>query len=149
MGRSRRTSDSIADHLWNVLRAAPVWLGPVMAASVYVLFYWFIPWSMERAFTGQKLLEFTNSILPAISKMIAPWFAGVVIFIWLLAEISKWLESSKFETLNSPDKIRDLDGRNSSEWYPKHSGDRDTKLNSPEDPTPTVAWISVCAKTGS
>lgn len=109
MGRSRRTSDSIADHLWNVLRAAPVWLGPVMAASVYVLFYWFIPWSMERAFAGQKLLEFTNSILPAISKMIAPWFAGVIIFIWLLAEISKWLESSKFETLNSPDKIRYLE----------------------------------------
>lgn len=109
MGRSRRASDSIADDLWHILRVAPSWLGPVIAALVYVLLQWFIPWSIERSFADQELMEFANSLLPSISKMIAPWFAGLVIFAWLLAEFAKFSERKKFDRLNETDKIRDLD----------------------------------------
>lgn len=109
MGRSRRASDSIADDLWDVLRVAPTWLGPVMAASVYVLFEWFIPWSIDRSFAGQELMKFANSLLPSLSKMIAPWFAGLVIFAWLLAELAKFSERKMFDRLNGTDKIQDLE----------------------------------------
>jgi len=53
-------------------------------------------------------MKFANSLLPSISKMIAPWFAGLVIFTWVLAELAKFSERKKFDRLNETDKIRDL-----------------------------------------
>jgi len=109
MGGRRQASNTIVDGLWDILKTAPSWLGPIIAVLVFVSFQWLVPWSIEKAFAGQELLEYSTSLLTSISVMAAPWATSLVGLMWLLAELLKLSGRRKFDRLNETDKIRDLE----------------------------------------
>ena len=87
MGRGyrNRQQDSILDTIFDLLKMAPVWVGPVLAVLAFGLFRYLLP-LLFPVKTG----EVDPGILIRVLLSTVSWFAGgAILFVWVLAEIHK------------------------------------------------------------
>jgi restriction system protein len=85
MPRRRRKSDAdaAADGLIAFMEVVPVWVGPILALVAYLLLRFLVPVLIGGA------SEPFQRVYGGLSQQLAPLGAGVVLFLWILAEIKK------------------------------------------------------------
>ena len=93
MGRRRKSdSNEFFNGLLEILLAVPWFVGPLIALLVFLAFRFLIP-ALIPSVTGTdvsaQMDRGTHPIYRGVSVFIAPWAAGVVVFVWLVAEGKK------------------------------------------------------------
>jgi restriction system protein len=82
---SPRRRHSEFDGLAEILRSAPVWFGPLVAAAVFVVFHFVLP-----AFLHSKINAVDIGPILQPFALLASWLlTGAVLFIWVGAELWK------------------------------------------------------------
>lgn len=82
--RSKSAAERFADDLLDLLKTAPVWVGPLVAVGAFGLFYLLFPLifgAMNEPLRGL----FTN-----VSKVLSPILGVGVLLVWGVAELFKW-----------------------------------------------------------
>lgn len=108
MGSSHLQSDKLLDEFFSVLLLAPVWFGPISAAGIYAAFRWLFPWSLTAGFAGQQAFKLPVDVFSGLSMTFAPWFAGLVLVIWGIAEFRKRTDRKRFDKVTDAKSIADL-----------------------------------------
>ena len=91
----RRNDRSVLDDLFEAFIECPTWVGPLIAAIVYVVMNWLIPiWAQSQKPT--HLPDFVSKINSELPRLFAPYFAGIVLLVWVIAEIRKFSTREKF-----------------------------------------------------
>lgn len=95
MGRRRNSEPAVLDDLLEWFQILPIWAGPTVAFVVFAALYWFLPWIWApNAHTTDVAKPLYGSIA-TVSPVIAPIAAGLVLMVWLIAELSKWANRVK------------------------------------------------------
>lgn len=84
MASKRGKEEGIDEIIFDILLMAPWWFGPILAALVYSLIYWGVPLIPfpDGEVDLSKVLE---PIVGEVARGIAPWMAGFVLLLWVLA----------------------------------------------------------------
>jgi len=88
MARSQRTS--VVDELFELLSAAPAWLGPIIALVTFATCRWAIPFALSATSSGNLTGRTLSQVWSGLAVQFAPFVGGVVLLIWAAAEIRKW-----------------------------------------------------------
>ena len=79
----RKRNDSLLVGVFETLKFAPVWVGPMLAGVAFVFFRWISPWMLSSKTGELDLLWGVRAALPNIA-----WIAsGMIILAWIAAEI--------------------------------------------------------------
>jgi restriction system protein len=105
---SRRKEKGSLDGLAEIMDIGPVWLGPVLAAVVFILGWYVIP-ALLTDKPGEKIP--TGYILVPIARQITPYFAGLVLFMWAVIRLKKFATRRSFDTHANRESIRELSWR--------------------------------------
>lgn len=89
---SRRKKESVLDDLFQVLLKTPWWVGPILAAVVFVFIRFIVPYILGHV--GSKpddpLAKGLSAGLSPLLSMLAPLGCLVVLGIWGIAEVTKF-----------------------------------------------------------
>jgi hypothetical protein len=88
MSPSRRKQSGILDDLLRHLKTAPAWEGPLVVGIVFAVLRWVIPFALKIGTDNEGKQAMTN-VLATFSAGIATYAVGVVLFVWVFAEILK------------------------------------------------------------
>jgi len=89
VGRSRKSDGFNIEDLYEFLLIVPYWFGPIIAFVVFAFLYWFIPWVGTPDGPDDVGAQILSGMVVPLSVMLAPYAAGVVILLWLIAEAKK------------------------------------------------------------
>ncbi len=90
MARRRSEFESFLGDLLGFLRMVPWWVGPIVIALSWVLFAYVMPWVLLLigALFGDGDKGFGRSLFTGLAhfpRAVAPYAAGVVGFVWVVA----------------------------------------------------------------
>ncbi|MBX3405105.1 MAG: restriction endonuclease [Phycisphaeraceae bacterium] len=106
MGRSRRTESGFVDVLFDLLLVVPIWVGPALAAVVFVLLRWVVPAALGGSVGAQNMTSSAVGTLSMFAFNCAPWAGAAVLLIWVGAEIKKRLNGRRLEMQTGAGSIR-------------------------------------------
>jgi restriction system protein len=101
---ARRNERSVLDDLFEVLIEVPSWIGPVLAGIAYIVMAWFVPWLLRP----KSPTDIAQTVFSQLSPQFAPWIAVVILFMWIGAELRKFLNRRRFDRQSGIQSIRDL-----------------------------------------
>lgn len=104
MGRKKK---SLIDDLFDLLCRAPIWVGPAVAAGVFVLLRFIVPGVMGRN-TDDPLAKSFGMTIGMFARGAAPIFACAVLGLWALAELKKFINRRMFDRNTDLPAIRQL-----------------------------------------
>ncbi len=103
----KRQDDSLLDDLFDLLKQAPAWVGPLLAVAVFWLFRYLFPALLPDKHNGFDIGIILRPTLPMVS-----WFAaGAVLVVWIIAEVSKLSNRRLLDRQDSIGSIRQLTWR--------------------------------------
>lgn len=88
---ARRNDRSFLDELFAMCLDAPTWFGPVFALVVFAVMYWVFPWWLVPRKSDDIMQRTVSQVVGGAVPRIAPFAAGLVIFVWLVAEGKKFV----------------------------------------------------------
>lgn len=87
----------LATILLETFRRAPWYVGPLCAAFVYCLMKWIVPWIWPLPSGETKgpelLLVALVGMTAQVGPVLAPLFGGVILFVWGIARIIRYIEA--------------------------------------------------------
>ena len=113
MARRRQQEEAPLEALFDTLRIAPVWVGPLLAAIVFSCMRWLIPWWLTSPPESgdDPTTSITNSLHSTIGMLSQKFsrLAGVgVLLIWLAAEFFKLRDRKMLDRQTGINSIREL-----------------------------------------
>ena len=100
---SRKKADGeLLDAIYEMLLIAPRWFGPVFAGVVFVAFRYVVP-----AILVTETID-VKTMAGNVSFGIAPVVAGLVVLVWIIAEIHKFSNRFLLNKQSGLNSIRDL-----------------------------------------
>ncbi len=99
-----RRQRSLLDELFESLKLAPVWLGPVLAVVVYFATLYLPAKMFAKPEQGPDVGVMLRRVVPSLAGP----FAGAVLVAWVIAEVAKWSNRRLIECSTSLDDIRKL-----------------------------------------
>lgn len=109
--RNRRNESPLIDDTFAILREAPVWLGPILAAVVYAFCRWAFPWLMSLLINGDSAADIGSNVFAGVSRTISPLLGLGVLLIWVVAEITKIVDRRRFEGVSGVNSLNGLGWR--------------------------------------
>lgn len=104
----RRRDDSILDDLFAILLLAPWWLGPILAGMAYAGCTWVVPWFLTASAPDNPVHSLPSKVFSGAAPLVAQWIAGVMLFVWIVAEFKKLSQRKLLDRQNGIDSIRSL-----------------------------------------
>jgi len=105
-------AESIFNELFRVLRYTPWWVGPTLAAIVFVTLQWALPYFVGQGSDGGSTLPVDPGVFfSRVGVILAPFAAGVVLLLWAFALVAKWQDARRLDTQRDIDTIRELSWR--------------------------------------
>ncbi len=98
----REAGGELSDAIYKVLLITPSWVGPVLAAVVFATLRYVLPAFLISATIDVKTMAGNTCF------GIAPIGAGIVVFLWILAEIHKFRNRFLLDKQSGLDSIRNL-----------------------------------------
>lgn len=99
----RRKDEGFFDDLYEMLLVVPAWVGPPLAAVFYLVLRFLIP----AIFGGSEKPDI-GTVVAGVAKGLALPVAGLVVFLWLLAELQKWRRRRLLDAQSGLNSIRAL-----------------------------------------
>lgn len=110
--RNRRDESPLIEEVFVILRAVPVWVGPILALLVYAVCRWAFPGLLTLLASGEDApSDMGRSVLSGLSITLAPFITVIVVGIWVAAVISKFTDRRRFERVSGADSLDRLDWR--------------------------------------
>jgi len=106
---TRRRNERGIDSYVHALTGMPWWVGPVVAAFVFVFFRFLLPAILTSGHdpTDPQWKTFSATLVPFCTKL-APYPALFFLFLWVIAEATKWVDRRRLDRQTGLDSIRDL-----------------------------------------
>jgi restriction system protein len=101
----RRNQESLVDETLELLKIAPIWVGPVLALSAFVLVRYGLTWLMPGPAEGPVDAGW---LLRSMMPMLAWFAAGIVMLAWAAAELWKLTNRRLLDRQTGLDSIRDV-----------------------------------------
>ncbi len=99
---SRRPREgSFSDVVLDILLAAPIWVGPILAGLAFLA----LRFGWPAVFSGD---DAANAMLTGMGPAIAPWMALGVVVLWIAAEVRKWQRRRLLNAQTGLDSIKGL-----------------------------------------
>jgi restriction system protein len=111
MARRRPKESSLTDELFALLLSAPVWVGPCLAAIAFVVMRWVLPTFFMAGTKDHELTRSGMKVFATLSHGFSPWAGGLILMVWVAAEIKKLMRRGRLERQTGTDSIRTLDWR--------------------------------------
>ena len=94
MGRRRRESpaEGFLSDVFELCSVGPIWVGPLIAAIVFGIFFFLIPWYLADRVSNDLTAQVTKmpyGIFRNLSRGIAPLFSLIILMVWGIAEFKK------------------------------------------------------------
>jgi restriction system protein len=103
--RRRNTDDPpLFDAVLDILKLTPVWVGPTLAAAIFLLLYYIIPFLIPASPNGLGPGIIVKTVLPMFGWL----FAFVIMIAWIGAEIHKLYGKRLLNGRTGGGSIRDL-----------------------------------------
>ena len=99
----RRKDEGFFDDLYDVLLVVPSWVGPPLALLFFLVLRFLIP-----AIFGGSEKPGIGTVVVSVAQAVALPVAGLVLFMWLLAEFQKWRRRRLLDAQTGLNSIRDL-----------------------------------------
>jgi restriction system protein len=96
------------DELYELLSAAPVWLGPVVAIVAFATFRWAIPLALSAISSENETGRSLSQVWGGLATTLSPFVGCVVILIWVAAEVRKGLNRRRLDRQTGIDSINQL-----------------------------------------
>ncbi|HRQ72232.1 MAG TPA: restriction endonuclease [Phycisphaerales bacterium] len=109
MTRRRRSDSSFINELFDFLACAPTWVGPCVAAGVYVLSRWLLPWFFDLIISGNELGGGIAGVLSTVSVQAAPLLGVGTLLVWIVAEFKKRSDVRLLDSQSGQSSVRALD----------------------------------------
>lgn len=112
-----KRNHSAMDDLLALFIAVPWWIGPIVSVLGFLVFRYALSPMMLYAvsFTGndktRTIFENMKPLMQQIPPMLAPWVAGLVLFVWLASLVQKQKRRALLASAKSIEKIRSLSWR--------------------------------------
>jgi restriction system protein len=103
----RRRQQSVLDDIFALLKVTPIWVGPVLALIILVIFRFVIPAFLPAQHGGMDVAAIWRPLLP----MLAWLFAGAVLLAWVSAEIWKLMNRRLLDGQTGLASIKDISWR--------------------------------------
>jgi restriction system protein len=104
---ARRKNENPLETLMEILGKGPVWLGPLFAAFVFVLMWWWLPSVQDDPNDKFKLAR----NIGILAKLWAPYVAGGIVLIWVVARLLRLARGNHFDNHASKETIGQLSWR--------------------------------------
>lgn len=105
MRRRKSGAEEVAEGMFEIFLRTPWWVCPIVAAVIFVIFRFVFP-----ALGDPKQISLSG-LFANVSKMIAPFFAILVLIIGGLAELKKWERRRLLDKQRGLDTIRAMNWR--------------------------------------
>ena len=102
----RRKDEGFFDDLYEMLLVVPSWVGPPLALLFFLVLRFLIP-----AIFGGSEKPGIGTVIAGVAQAVALPVAGLVLFMWLLAEFQKWRRRRLLDAQTGLNSIRDLSWR--------------------------------------
>jgi restriction system protein len=137
--RTISIGETLFDDLDKLLTELPWWMGPPMAGVAYVLLRFAFP-ALAGVFphpdvspVQQGAHNFLDPAVGGLPERLAPWAAGLVLFMWLVSLLRKWKRSVLFHNAADPTYLRGMHWQDFEElvgeyyrrngfWVEQHGG---------------------------
>jgi len=110
-----RRKDSLMKDLYQLFIALPWWIGPVVAAALFGLFYYVVPLLVPSPAPGTSTSEVMSStlvqVVAPLPAKLAPWLAGAVLFVWMASLAGKLSRRNLVATTREMEHLRALSWR--------------------------------------
>lgn len=100
----RRRESTVLDDIFELLKIAPIWVGPILAVLTFVVFRFILPALAPTQQGGLNVGAFWGPLF----KTLAWYLAGAVLVVWIAAEIWKLLNRRLLDSQTGLDSIRDI-----------------------------------------
>ena len=107
---ARRREDSL-DRLFEWLRSAPIWVGPVAAVIVWVVLGFVVPIAANSAPSGGAEIVHAQTAAQKLANALAEFapIAGIlVLLVWLVSLAARWKAAARLSSQTGIDSIRRL-----------------------------------------
>ncbi len=101
----KRKDEGFIDELLEFLLIVPSWVGPPLALLFYLVLRFLLPAVLDG---GDEKTAIVGSVFGGLSQTLALPLAGVVLFLWLIAEFQKWRRRGLLNSQSGLDSIRNL-----------------------------------------
>ncbi len=106
---ARRNKEPDLDTFIHALSKVPVWVGPLCAATLYVVLRFVVPAILGGASTPNDLMgKSLAALFVPLCQKLAPFTALFALIIWGLAELKKFVDRRRLDTQTGLDSIGDL-----------------------------------------
>lgn len=105
---SRHRKESFFDDIYELLVVLPWWGTPIVAACAYALLTWGVPWLFTLNAADDPMMQIPAQVIPKVSINAAPWVAGLVLFLGLLAAVERARKRRLLDAQTGADSIRQL-----------------------------------------
>jgi len=94
MGRRRRESpaEGFLSGVFELCSLSPIWVGPLIAAIVFGIFFFLIPWFLADRVSNDLTAQMSKlpyGIFRNLSRGMAPLFSLIILMVWGVAEFKK------------------------------------------------------------
>lgn len=104
---ARKQEPSLADATFETLKHTPFWVGPTLAAVVFLLLYYVVPFLIPASKGGFGIGIMAKTFLPMFGWLLAL----MIMMTWIAAEVHKFLNRRLLDTQTGADSIRNLSWR--------------------------------------
>ncbi len=111
MARRSQHQSTAIDDLFALLSNSPIWAGPIVAAFVYAMSRWVVPWLFRVMLSGNKFGEGMSQPFIIFAERVAPYLAAGVLIIWVVAEVKKRIDRRRFDHVSGSASINELHWR--------------------------------------
>jgi restriction system protein len=107
MSPRRSGGEQLLDELYGVLRHSQWWAGPIFIAMAWAFLRFVFPWVMSSVEDPSQPVKI-GGVLVTLSKGLAPWAAGFVAVVWVVALAAKLRDSRRLDRQSGLESIRAL-----------------------------------------
>jgi restriction system protein len=100
----RRRDETFFDNMLDLLTVTPAWVGPVLAAALFVVVRFMLPPLFGPRDDGPD----TGIVIRQVLPVVALFLGGLVMLAWLVAEFTKFLDRRRLDEQTGLDSIREL-----------------------------------------
>ena len=105
---SRRSKSSGLEDLYRFFVEVPFWAGPLLAGLAFAGLYWLAPVLFDPEKTTNAVAKNAWPILGGAARKVAPWSAGLILFVWSIAELRKFSNRKLLDNTLGKAGIRNL-----------------------------------------